>query len=436
MIEIEERARVAWVALLRANREIAPVTSLAARRHAGSVVGPRAVMWAVDVADRIAEQVRDQVPDWPTDHSEEELRLLTQSIEAGVLQTLVALVGSAPGDLGANTESLEFIRYYVRRGIPGDHVISAVHTSQSLLTLEVLRAIDRYVDPTDRMTTTMEVAQRISALWNRFSHTVAVTYADERERWAHSEMGLRLQVVDRVMNAARVSADEASRQLGYPLAMRHIGSVIRVDTEVATREIDVAGLARRLAADAGCSNGPLLLQRGHARADVWFPDPAIPLERVVAAARWPAGVMMALGEPAEGVVGFRTTYRQAGATCRVARLRARNDKVTRYRDVRLVSLISRDIDGAVALAQETLGPLATDDPKMLALRTTLSAHQASGGNISETAKAIHTHRNTVNYRLRQIERLLPGGLQNAELACALLIAENFPHLVLVLGTAD
>jgi sugar diacid utilization regulator len=72
----------------------------------------------------------------------------------------------------------------------------------------------------------------------------------------------------------------------------------------------------------------------------------------------------------------------------------------------------------------------------------MMAHQRSGGKLAGsisqlgriggrgsaalTAQAVHTHRNTVSYRLRQIDEL-PRERDDTRVRCALELAHYLPH---------
>ncbi len=73
--------------------------------------------------------------------------------------------------------------------------------------------------------------------------------------------------------------------------------------------------------------------------------------------------------------------------------------------------------------QETLGPLLdAENRSNQALLETLEGFFRSNGNLSETARAMHLHRNSLLYRLGRIEELLGRSLEDAELRLSLQIA--------------
>lgn len=73
--------------------------------------------------------------------------------------------------------------------------------------------------------------------------------------------------------------------------------------------------------------------------------------------------------------------------------------------------------------KETLGPLLESDNRSnQALLETLEGFFRCNGNLSETARSMHLHRNSLLYRLGRIEELLGRSLEDAELRLSLQIA--------------
>ena len=80
--------------------------------------------------------------------------------------------------------------------------------------------------------------------------------------------------------------------------------------------------------------------------------------------------------------------------------------------------------------QETLGPLLEHDTrKNGAFIETLEEYFRCNGNLSETARAMHLHRNALLYRLGRIEEILGHSLEDSELRLSLQIALKIRHLL-------
>ena len=80
--------------------------------------------------------------------------------------------------------------------------------------------------------------------------------------------------------------------------------------------------------------------------------------------------------------------------------------------------------------RETLGPLLDQDARNNgALIATLEGFFQCNGNLSETARTMHLHRNSLLYRLGRIEELLGRSLEDPELRLSLQIALKIRHLL-------
>src|ERR1700693_929023 len=80
--------------------------------------------------------------------------------------------------------------------------------------------------------------------------------------------------------------------------------------------------------------------------------------------------------------------------------------------------------------QETLGfLLESDRHSNSALIETLESFFHCNGNLSETARTMHLHRNSLLYRLGRIEELLGRSLEDPELRLSLLIALKIRHVL-------
>jgi len=111
-----------------------------------------------------------------------------------------------------------------------------------------------------------------------------------------------------------------------------------------------------------------------------------------------------VGEPGEGLAGWRFSHLQAKAALPIAERRGQH--VLHYADVALLASITRDDLIATSLRQLYLAPLerARDGGKIA--RETLRAYFDAERNISSTAAALGVDRRTVSNRIRAIEELL------------------------------
>jgi DNA-binding PucR family transcriptional regulator len=133
----------------------------------------------------------------------------------------------------------------------------------------------------------------------------------------------------------------------------------------------------------------------------------------------PAGVSLAVGEPARGIEGWRQTHHQAQQALRVGVLTGRSR--TRYADVALLAPWLEDSDRGQALVDLYLSPLDRQgDRGRISLQTLHAYHEASW-NVSSAARKLGIDRRTLNYRLGTIEERLGYKLdaRKAELAVAL-----------------
>jgi PucR-like helix-turn-helix protein/diguanylate cyclase with GGDEF domain len=135
-----------------------------------------------------------------------------------------------------------------------------------------------------------------------------------------------------------------------------------------------------------------------------------------------SGLVLAWGEPAEGLIGWRRTHRQARLALPVARASAAG--VARYREVALLAAAMNDELLASSLKELFVLPLerGSDGP---ALRETLGAFIGAERNVSSAASALGVSRHTVTSRLRTIEERLghPVGSCGAQIEVALQLRE-------------
>jgi len=137
----------------------------------------------------------------------------------------------------------------------------------------------------------------------------------------------------------------------------------------------------------------------------------------------PQGAFVTLGEPAEGLPGWRFSHLQAKAALAIAE--RKGEPIVSYADVAVVASILRDDLAADSLRRIYLEPLAQSRDNGKVARETLRAYFEAERNISSTAAALGVDRRTVRNRLRSIEELLGRSLRGslADLEIALRLDE-------------
>jgi len=132
---------------------------------------------------------------------------------------------------------------------------------------------------------------------------------------------------------------------------------------------------------------------------------------------------VALGEPAQGLGGWRFTHRQATACLPIAQ--RGKDPVVRYAEVALVASTLKDDVLIASLTQLYLTPLQGMRDEGVTARKTLRAYFAAARNVSSAAAALGVKRHTVTKRLREIEARLNRPLATcvSELELALRVEE-------------
>lgn len=150
------------------------------------------------------------------------------------------------------------------------------------------------------------------------------------------------------------------------------------------------------------------------------------LDVLQAASPRSARLLVGLGEPGQGIAGWRLTHRQARAALLIARRSDENP--VRYGEVVLLASMARDDLLVRSLRELFIEPLFEARDGGEVLRRTLRAYFAAGRNAASAAAALGISRQAVSARLRNAEELLgrPLGDCAAEMEAALRMEELSP----------
>ena len=139
----------------------------------------------------------------------------------------------------------------------------------------------------------------------------------------------------------------------------------------------------------------------------------------------PDGILITIGEPGEGLSGWRFSHRQAKAALPIAERGGRD--LVRYSEVALLASVLRDDLAIASFRRLYLAPLeGRRDGENL--RAALRAYFQAGRNVSSAAAALGVNRRTLSKRLQAAERVLGRPLESlaADLEVALSLDELGP----------
>jgi hypothetical protein len=250
---------------------------------------------------------------------------------------------------------------------------------------------------------------RQATIFDRLLGVVSEEYVREAESRPTTTAGWRHEYIEGLL-AGRLPTDEV--ELDYDLDSHHIGLMANWEgARDAMREL-AKRLDRRLLASRP-EEQPIWSCWLGGRTPLGTEDALRVLGEIA-----PAQTFVALGEPGEGLSGWRFSHRQAKAALPLAE--RRGQRIVRYADVAVLASILHDDVGAISLRQLYLEPLESGRDGGKAARETLRAYFAAERQIVSTAAALGVDRRTVTNRLRAIEELF--GRPLAEFATDLEIA--------------
>ncbi len=242
--------------------------------------------------------------------------------------------------------------------------------------------------------------RRQATLFDRLLEAVSDEHVREAKSWPSSSVERRRECVKSLLAGELVDRPE----LGYDLDAHHLALMVKGERAPEVMRVLGGRLDRRLLAVcreeepvwACWLGGRRPLEAKQALQALG----EISLDRV----------FVTVGEPGEGLSGWRLSHRQAKAALPIAE--RRGQAILRYADVALLASILRDDLATTSLHQLYLEPLerARDGGKVA--RETLRAYFAAERNVSSTAAVLGVDRRTVTNRIRAIEDLFGRPLKD------------------------
>lgn len=384
------------------------------------------------VEDLVAELNAALVTDIPETAADPGLRRDLDISTHELLRTFLAASAKDPrADVDFPPATVDYARVLARRGHDVGLLLRMYRTGQRVFWSKLMTMVAEQVPDADlRMSVLQFMWDQMSRTLERNLDMLVGVHTEEREQRLRGVLQRRTETVQAILRGEPVDTEQATQQLGYNLH-RHQTALVLWSTEAApaaeiSEQLEV--VAAEAAALAGAAS-PLTVQSAARTVWAWLatgPDPKLARIADAPTLRQYPHLRVAVGEPARGLDGFRDSHREAVRAQAVVS-EADGEQVTHYRDVEVLSCLTGDRDDAAlrALVARELGGLSAPGDGMRRLRATAQAYVQAGGNARAAAARLGVHKNTVLYRLRQIEELLghPIDERRLSLEIALLLAD-------------
>ncbi|WP_329047861.1 helix-turn-helix domain-containing protein [Amycolatopsis sp. NBC_01488] len=392
---------------------------------------------AATLADRAAELAGELVQLYAADlpqlvnDDERMVSLLSASVYQNIETALqIFQHGIDPSTVEPPAAAVEYARRLAQRGTPVFDLILAYDLGQAAMLDFGFQECTRLVDDAALLGAIMRRLLKVAYEFiTRVVRQLVSVYQDERDKWLLNRSAARAAKVLELLgeNGGPPDLDAAEAVIGYRLRGTHVGMVVWHASE----SHDVLSLLESVAGAvlerAGGQGRPLFVPRDEAGAWAWLPVASVRREHLDAAlAEADPGVRVTVGDPGTGVAGFRDTHQQARRVHALALAAGEHcDRVLTFREVGTVALMTTDLNAARLWVASTLGPLSADDENCARLRDTLRVFLASGGSYTAAAGELTMHKNSVQYRVRKAQELLPRGLSDSRLDVELAL--NLSH---------
>lgn len=384
-----------------------------------------------DAARQIAERVLPQRDQFIGDLYETTLRevpelgageerrtLLYASIAENTVVLINALSSSVdPASATPPPGAVEFARELARTDVSLAALLRAYRIGQARFTALCLGATDEI----DDITALRVVIAKVAAFIDHISEAVTENYESERDRHIATRSGLTQHLIQRMLEGSDADAAVAADELGYRLDGRHtaidLASRAAGSPRSRTASDDLAQAHQLLTAvfgDVAVIDTPT----GAASLCLWVSD--LDLQRITAQTREclrtsGLAVQAAIGLTGDHLAGFRRTHRQA---LRVRSLCTSAEpappQVVNYLEIAPIAMLTDDLDELRTFVTATLGDLAADTVRLAELRETLLAYLRAHRSPAATAQQLMMHRNTVRYRIAQVDSDFPDLLNTAD----------------------
>nr|WP_308162768.1 helix-turn-helix domain-containing protein [Nocardia alni] len=255
-----------------------------------------------------------------------------------------------------------------------------------------------------------------------FTGVAASAFLKEQSEWAAGVSAARLDLATRMIAAEQIDANQAEQVLGYPLRGPHIALIAWSGRHL---KHDLRSIVDPVLRRWGTPTATLVIPVGIQAIWAWgsvIPNPRGDVPEFAADL---GETCVVVGELSYGLEGFRRSHLEARAVERLVRLHSGHPATAvAHEDVALEVLLLADPDAAAQFVTRVLGRLASDDPRMADLRSTLRRYLDMDHSLAKVAAAEHISKNTVTYRVQKALTLCAHtGGSTTDLRAALRVHE-------------
>ena len=420
-----------WWQKLRAEDILVPTTQrrtlLSLDDEVRVLGGVGALNWAHALAvDLTRDYVESSIPDLK--RSTAFTRGLQISAEANILGIFLIL-DSPDSEVQPPPEALNFADEAVVQQVPLVAILRGYQLGMQHWLRWCAPVIARH---TDSVIQAGELQLAISAgvrYIDRLSEIMIGEYERELQRRATSGAARRAALVRAMLAGEAVNVDDTAHLLHYPLTGGHMALALHGQADSTNQVEALEAAAKSFATDVGAA-GLLTIATGLTTMDAWVAVGANPGKLAHPVSE---RVTIGVGTLLTGITGFVGSHQEARRALEILHMAGpgRLGQIAYYDQVRLVSLVAKDIPDARAFVTATLGGLAGTDERSHELRETLLAFLEANRSYTAVALSSHLHKNTVVQRVKRASELTGRDMTNhLDLHVALMLVDILGERVL------
>jgi DNA-binding PucR family transcriptional regulator len=394
-------------------------------RELVAIVSVRALDDVQALCGQMGERLLEDFPAFGQDAALE--REMHGAIQANLWHVFERVMPGAADALATPAEALRFATSVLHRGIDTGELIQAYRVGQNMAWSWWMQRLAALIKERDVLIEAIDVSSlRMFAYVDTAVDEQVRLWEEERSRWLGRTVALRTEMARRLLRGEPLPPEEVSQALGHEIDLPLVAAILWEQDAGASTPPTMSRLeqiADTMAHALGLARG-LLIPAGASSLWAWFAaeeEPSLDALAQAAACGVQGRQGVALGLVGHGVVGFRSSHRQARRARRLSELAEADPGVIRFDQVDTLCMLGEDSELVGDFVRRKLGGLVHADPATSRLRTTLLVWLQESGNGSRTAERLSAPKNTVRYRVESAEKALGHRLEDDRLGIELAL---------------